>query len=228
MRNHLEIEAFRWKTKKTRGGALTNSDVLAAPEMVSQNHVAPSLHDKLRDATAAVHQRMHGHDGFGAIKAGTIDTTSYTQLLCRLYGFYRPFERETGQGDARSRWLVQDLDSLGLDASRRKLILDCAEIPRLQTAQRRLGALYVVAGSALGGRHLARGLDKLFPFGQTAGRHFFLGHGAQTGAVWRNYLAQLASVPRDLRTQAEIVNAATETFAVFERWAAGWKGAAHG
>ena len=171
---------------------------------------------------------MHGHVGFQAIKDGSIDKTSYAQLLCRVYGFYRPFERETGLGDLRSRWLEQDLDALGFDASSRKKMLNCAEIPRLQTADRRLGALYVVEGSALGGRQLARGLDHLFPPDETAGRRFFLGHGAQTSAVWRDYLAQLAAVPPDQDTQTEIVDAAIDTFAVFERWALGWKDAAHG
>lgn len=202
--------------------------MLAAPEMAAQTNLSHSLHYRLRDATGAVHERMHGHDGFHAIKNGTIDKTFYRQLLCRLYGFHKPFERETGFGDMRSKWLGQDLEALGLDVTLYEKILDCTDIPRLQTAHRRLGALYVVAGSALGGRQLARGLDHLFPPGATAGRLFFLGHGAQTGAVWRDYLAQLAAVPPDPHTQTEIVDAAIDTFAVFERWASGWKDAAHG
>ncbi len=202
--------------------------MLAAPEMAAQTNLSHTLHCRLRDATAAVHERMHGHDGFRAIKDGTIDKTSYRLLLWRLHGFYKPFERETGTGDLRSRWLRQDLDALGNDPIGRETTLDCADMPSLQTAHRRLGALYVVAGSALGGRQLARGLDHLFPSDETAGRRFFLGHGTQTGAVWRDYLAQLAAVPPDPQTQTEIVDAAIDTFAVFERWASGWKDAAHG
>ena len=205
---------------------MTKSDALAVPRSVFQIDLIPSLHCSLRDATSAVHERMHGHDGFRAIKNGTIEKISYAQLLCRLYGFYKPFERETGFGDMRSQWLGQDLDALGLDAYSREKINDYADVPALQTPHRRLGALYVVAGSALGGRQLARGLDHLFPSHATAGRRFFLGHGAQTGAVWRDYLAQLAAVPPDPDTQTEIVDAAIDTFAVFERWASGWKDAA--
>ena len=203
-------------------------DVLGAPKVAFQLGITTSLHFKLREATAAVHERMHDHDGLHAVKCGMIDRPSYTQLLCRLYGFYNAFERETGLGDMRSQWLRKDLDALGFDASLSEKILDCTDIPRLGTAHRRLGALYVVEGSSLGGRQLARGLDHLFPPGQTAGRLFFLGHGAQTGAVWRGYLAELAAVPPDPHTQTEIVDAATDTFAVFERWASGWKDAAHG
>ena len=209
------------------GGGLTNLDVPAAPEAGLQ-FIPSSLHCRLRDATAAVHERMHGHDAFCAVKDGLIGKAAYMQLLCRLYGFYKPFERETGLADARSRWLAQDLDALGLDLSLREKILDCAYIPPMHTPYRRLGALYVVAGSALGGRQLARCLDHLFPYDKTAGRLFFLGHGAKTGVVWRDYLEQLAAVPPDPYTHAEIVDAAIDTFAVFERWASGWKDAAHG
>ena len=224
----MKSEAFRIRTKKT-GGQVDENRRTCSLGGAWQIDVIQSLHGRLRDATALVHERMHGHDGFGAIKNGTIDKTSYTQILCRLYGFYRPFERETGISAVRSRWLGQDLGDLGLDDTLREKIRDCAGIPRLQTAHGRLGALYVVAGSALGGRQLARGLDHLFPPDETAGRRFFLGHGAQTGAVWRDYLAQLAAVPPDdTHTQAEIVDAAIDTFAVFERWALGWKDAAHG
>ncbi len=201
---------------------------LAAPEAGSKIGVVPSLHGRLQDATAAVHERMHDHDGFRAIKEGAIDKSSYAQLLCRLYGFYRPFERATGLADVRSQRLGQDLDALGLEATVREKILNCTDIPRLQTGHRRLGALYVVAGSALGGRQLARGLDHLFPSDQTAGRRFFLGDGAQTGAVWRKYLAQLAAVPSGSGAFTEIIDAAVDTFAVFERWASGWKDTPHG
>lgn len=214
--------------RKKPGDSLTNLDALASRKAARHTDVTSSLHCRLRDATVVVHERMHGHDGFGAIKAGLIDRSSYILLLCRLQGFYRPFELETALGDMRSRWLAVDLDALGLDASLREKILDCAYIPRLKTPHRRLGALYVVAGSALGGRQLARGLDHLFPTDEPAGRLFFLGHGAQTGAMWREYLAQLAAVPADPCAEAEIVDAAIDTFAVFERWAAGWKDAARG
>ncbi len=205
-----------------------NLRALATHRVAWQTDVIPSLHCRLRDATAVVHERMHCHDGFAAIKAGLIDKTSYIHLLCRLYGFYKPFEREAGIDDVRSRWLANDLDALGLDASMREKVLDCARIPRLKTPHRRLGALYVVAGSALGGRQLARGLDHLFPNDETEGRLFFLGHGAQTGAVWRDYLTQVAGVPADPLIQTDIVDAAMDTFAVFEQWASGWKDAAHG
>lgn len=210
------------------GQGLTISHALLESKAAFSTHAVPSLHCLLRDATMTIHERMHGHDGFRAVKEGVIDKASYRKLLCRLYGFYSAFERETDLGNERSRWLCHDLAAVGFNLSSEDEIPECAAIPSLKSAHRRIGALYVAAGSALGGRQLARGLDHLFPSDETAGRHFFLGHGAQTGAMWRDYLAQLAAVPPDPDTQTEIVDAALETFAVFESWASGWKDVANG
>jgi hypothetical protein len=70
------------------------------------------------------------------------------------------------------------------------------------TPARRLGALYVVEGSTLGGRHLARNLDPLLGSTESAGRRFFLGRGADTNAAWIGFLARMtlfAGTPADSR-----------------------------
>jgi len=166
---------------------------------------------------------MHIHDGFDAVKGGTIDKRSYQLLLRRLFGFYRPFELSAGLTADRSTWLHSDLSALDVPAGEIENSPSCCQIPYLNTPNRRLGALYVVAGSALGGRELSRGLDGILGVGITSGREFFLGYGDQTGQVWRQCLASLASASAKPGASAEIVGAAVETFAAFEHWAEGWK-----
>jgi heme oxygenase len=80
----------------------------------------------------------------------------------------------------------------------------------------------VVEGSALGGRSLAKQLDGLLGEGVIAGRRFFSGHGLATGAVWRDYLADLAAVPDVASEHTAVIDGATETFAIFEHWLEGW------
>lgn len=186
------------------------------------------LHGLLRDATLAAHERLHGHDGFAAVQAATIDIAAYRGLLLRLYGFHRPFETAMGGPRERGAWLEEDLRALGVGEATIDRAPRCARLPDLRGAGRKLGALYVVEGSALGGRGLGRGLDPLLGQGVSAGRRFFLGRGAETGGAWRAYLARLASVPATPDVRAEIVEAATETFTVFEAWMAGWKALADG
>ncbi len=180
-----------------------------------------SLHRVLRAATRDVHDRLHRHAGFAAVQDATIGRGAYRDLVVRLYGFYAAFEVAAAVGPVRSTWLASDLEALGL-ARALHALPRCPHVPRLDTAHRRLGALYVAEGSALGGRELARSLDRLLGTDVTAGRRFFIGRGPQTGEAWRGYLAQLSAAPSETSAQAEIVTGAVETFAAFEHWLNGW------
>ena len=181
-----------------------------------------SCHEILRSATQGPHERLHRHNGFSAVKDGTITLADYRALLTCLYGFYLPFERAAGLEHSRTQWLERDLTWLGVAAPVVSRIRLCADIPRYASLERRLGALYVIEGSALGGRLLCRGLDPLLGAGSTEGRRFFAGRGAGTGAAWLGFLDQLASAGADPRGRAALVSAAVETFDVFETWLSGW------
>ncbi len=156
------------------------------------------------------------------MKDGTITLPDYRALLIRLYGFYLPFERATRVDRVRTQWLERDLAWLGVKASAFPRIRLCEGMPRYDGAERRLGALYVVEGSALGGRLLSRGLDRLLGATSIDGRRFFAGRGAATGDAWLSFLDQLASVGPDPIGRAALVSAAIETFEAFETWISGW------
>ena len=179
------------------------------------------LRDALRLATMDVHERLHHHSGFAAVQSGTIDRASYITLLSRLYGFYRPFEAAAQLDLARTRWLDSDLDALGVSRVVRETLPRC---PFAQpfSPDHSLGARYVIEGSALGGRGMARQLDGLLGPGEAAGRKFFSGHGAATGAAWRDYLALLSAVSSSALRLATIIDGAIATFAMFEQWLSGW------
>jgi heme oxygenase len=183
---------------------------------------APSCRDLLRSATQGTHERLHHHAGFSVVKDGTITLPDYRALLICLYGFYLPFERAVGLERIRTQWLERDLAWLGVEASAFPRIRFCADIPRYDCLERRLGARYVVEGSALGGRQLCRGLDQLLGQASIEGRRFFAGRGAGTGDAWRGFLDQLASLGNEPKGQAALVSAAVETFEVFETWLSGW------
>jgi heme oxygenase len=178
--------------------------------------------DQLRSATREVHQRLHGHGGLAAVSAGTIDRAAYMALLGRLYGFHHPFEVAAQDGHERTRWLEDDLTALGVDAERRRGLPRCAAFAAAMSGDHLMGARYVIEGSALGGRGLARGLDHLLGPGVMAGRRFFSGHGADTGGMWRAYLARLSAASANRAGHAAIIAGATSTFAIFEQWLAGW------
>ncbi len=181
-----------------------------------------ALRDSLRAETHDVHERLHRHRGLAAVQSGMIDRRAYTALLGRLYGFYRPFETADQIALDRTGWLESDLAALGVDSLTCAALPRCAALPSGPSCEYRLGARYVVEGSALGGRSLGRQLDGLLGAGVVAGRRFFTGHGAATGDVWRGYLADLASVPDEALKHAAVIEGAIQTFAIFEQWLEGW------
>ena len=181
-----------------------------------------SLRDILRSATSKSHERLHQHEGLSAVAAGTIGLSAYTALLCRLYGFHHSFELAAQPLPERTRWLEIDLATLGVDAAMVASLPRCTGFPALASPDYLLGAGYVVEGSALGGRGLARQLDRLLGTGIGAGRRFFSGHGAETGEAWRAYLARLSAASTATASRAAIVAGAVETFTIFEQWLEGW------
>lgn len=197
---------------------ITNSQ---APGLPSPSGKVP-LRQCLRMATDDVHQRLHRHDGFAAVQDGTIGRGDYTKLLVRLDSFYRAFDAAACAGSERSHWISQDLETmLG-----KPWLPSAAEhgpaIPLLGSNERVLGALYVIEGSALGGRVLAKGLDRLLGSGEPAGRRFFEGHGSLTGTHWRDFVKRLDLIPAHPAARAAAVSAAVEVFSVFEQWLADW------
>uniref|UniRef100_UPI00333EB880 biliverdin-producing heme oxygenase n=1 Tax=Sandarakinorhabdus sp. TaxID=1916663 RepID=UPI00333EB880 len=169
---------------------------------------------------ADVHARLHLHAGLAAVAAERIDIGDYRQLLLRLYGFYLPFENAAGLAPVRSGWLASDLAALDTPLVTAAL---CAALPKLDSPQAVLGAMYVVEGSALGGRGLARHLKDLLGDQKGAGRRFFASDGADTGRTWRAFMDQLDRVAIDDRTV--VIDAAIATFCCFETWMDGWEAA---
>ncbi|WP_310498451.1 biliverdin-producing heme oxygenase [Sandarakinorhabdus sp.] len=181
------------------------------------------LRDALRSATADVHARMHLHAGMAAIANGRIGREGYRRLLVRLYGFYLPFEAAAGLAPLRSGWLASDLVALGTPESQLSSIGCCPDLPQLDSDAALIGAMYVVEGSALGGRQLARNLGGQAGGNTQAGKRFLASDGADTGRAWRAFCERLNAVPDDARRT--VIDAAVTTFCCFESWLDGWEAA---
>ncbi len=197
--------------------------------------VAADLRAHLRETTRDVHERMHTHPGFSAAASGKIAMSSYRDLLARLYGFHRAFERDFDKAPAemassialrsraRSSALALDLAELGLAESPAALPL-CETVPRLETEPQWLGALYVLEGSTLGGATIARALQVAGFSGRQ--RHFFEAYGDRRGEMWRLFIARLETHAGDIDAAASAENTARSVFDAFEQWMANWRDAA--
>lgn len=169
----------------------------------------------LRDATDAIHQRMHRHAGYAAVAAGVIGRAAYARLLARSLGFYAPVEPLAGLDGTATMRLVEDLSALGMTQATIDALPRCSPPAIGDGVVERLGAAYVLSGAALGGLVMARALPTTFPAR-------FLGGEAGEGMRWRGFVDRLdqTCVTDDHRARA--THAAVTTFAAFEDWMNGW------
>ena len=112
----------------------------------------------------------------------------------------KPIERDNG---AHPDWSSVVEDPTGTAGHRTKA----------ECEARFLGAFYVLEGSTLGGRFLARQVETAIGLTPGQGNAYFLGHGANTNFLWKEITAEIAAVPDDLAEQ--LVGTARRTFAVF-------------
>ena len=196
---------------------------------------ANELRVRLREATAQIHERLHGHPGLGAAASGSIGRDDYRLLLARLWGFHKAFEDALDEAArslaldlvmadrARAPMLEADLQTLGLDGPAMLRLPRCDQVFQPRSEAAFMGSLYVVEGSTLGGVHIARALSGLFHGTDHAGRTFFLGYGERHSLMWRGFLQRLDAFAGDATQEAEAVKGAVETFDDFEIWMNGWR-----
>ena len=145
----------------------------------------------------------------------------------RLYGFHLAFEKAherigCEEDRARSHLIAEDLATLGVDRDTiaRLPLCECLKPPRGEAE--RLGALYVLEGSTMGGVQIARALRAVIDEPDGAGRRFFLGYGDRHGAMWRAFLAQLEQLAEDPEQAERATLAAVDAFEQFELWMKDW------
>lgn len=138
--------------------------------------------------------------------------------LRAMEGFLEPLEAELWaherlahlEPERRARkaaWLRTDLEALGCAAHGPRAPLPPA-VGRFPDC---LGVAYVVEGSTLGGRVLARrpGLR---------GLRFFEGYGEATGRLWRELVAEVERVGAEPSDRSAILRAAVDTFERVTHW----------
>jgi heme oxygenase len=196
---------------------------------IEHSKVLQTMSGILRAATADAHRAA---ESSFALDNRLTDRSSYGALLTTLRGFYEPiesalgavtgWERLTPPIDVAARRRVQLLDAdrmcLGLEvpiAVGRSVPI----LPRLTTLARGLGCLYVMEGSALGGRIIARRARAVLGVGLPV--TFFTSAGRLDPLrEWRAFQAALDTwrLSADEFAEREVVVAAHETFGALKAW----------
>ena len=126
----------------------------------------------------------------------------------RLQGWFRP-RRRGGFASADVEWLraVAGIEPVPMTAGL------AATLPLRDLADV-LGSLYVIEGSALGGRVIAPQLKRTLGLDQGRGASYFHGFGGETGVMWSNFrvLASL-EIGESSRDTVRACQSAKRTFA---------------
>jgi heme oxygenase len=189
-----------------------------------------TLLERLKEETRACHRSI---ERVVPLMRPDLSITAYRAYLHRLLGYYRPVEARLG---AWAGW-----SALGIDfEARRKVPLlerDLARLPERESAEpepsgapvlpeltspaRKLGCLYVLEGSTLGGQVLVRHVRRELGLQEANGCAFLAGYGTSTGRMWRSFTAALDAYARREGHDARVVDAARETFVTLEAWLSG-------
>lgn len=182
---------------------------------------------RLRAATAAWHQALERQ--LDLLGPG-LDTASYRRLLAMLYGFHAPLETRLCRAAAlapdlgvppprRAHLLARDLAALGMPRAAVRALPRCPSLPRLERPEHVAGCLYVIEGSVLGGRLIAREVERRLGLDAARGASFFHAGSADGNRRWRRLVAALERSAGDGAAVDEMATAARETFASLSRWA---------
>ena len=179
---------------------------------------------KLRLETEDDHHTVEGavplmHQG--------LSVAQYVQCLQQIYGIVAAWEERARElappwlqpiltARQRSSLLERDLTWLGVterDDRRPKL-------PKMNDLPSLFGTMYVMEGSKLGGRFIARHVETALHLSDGQGNAYFYGDGNRTGPMWKEFCEILkVRIPED-QTEA-VVFSAKAMFATFGAWMRG-------
>jgi heme oxygenase len=177
--------------------------------------------EQLRRETTADHDAV---EGAVPLMAEDLDRDTYVLCLRRIHGVVAAWEQNAAKGSPkwmrtlviarqRKQMLERDLAWFSAEAQAEQL----PTLPDMNCQARRLGVMYVMEGSTLGGQLIARHVERVLGLSEGHGSAYFRGHGTRTGTMWKEFCEVLQSRVPDSEAEA-VIAAAKEMFAIFDSW----------
>lgn len=189
---------------------------------------------RLRSQTRDLHDRIERNPLAVRLMAENVSIADHLRMHLRLYGYHRPLVERIGDlvdgimpdvavamRDRVDR-LRADLACLGADPS---LVTD-APLPERIDAAAAVGLVYVLEGSVLGGRIIARHLAERLALGEGTGAAFYADPPAGTHPRWADVCEKIDRWADDAGPQAEaaMIRAARGAFVDLDLWFSGGSG----
>lgn len=186
--------------------------------MVRQT-VGEPVRSRLRAATAELHGALEARLD---LLSPRLSRERYQRLLVGLYGYYAAIEprlialasESPIRVLVRAGLLRRDLISLGQSPE----VTTCKELPALREREHLAGCLYVLEGSRLGAKLIARAIEGQLGLSGERGCSFFAGEDEPRGR-WTEVLAWIEHLAAEPEVDSrKIVSSAVETFRSLESW----------
>jgi heme oxygenase (biliverdin-IX-beta and delta-forming) len=188
--------------------------------------VAPSLTTRLRLETRALHEQVEAQPYALAILDHSVTSTRYAAQLHAWYAVLIELERAIARDPQlrqvchgwtpRSSWISEDLEHLDPHGHHHNMAAQQAAARMIAwlgdgDLTTRLGALYVLEGSAMGGLVLRRHLGQALGL-EEAGLRYHTGHGPMSAPLWVALKQRLDALPLEPHEQQRVIDAANAAF----------------
>lgn len=182
-----------------------------------------AMRHRLREATRAVHDRLHHHPRLRPLLARTLSLPEYAAALEALYGFQAAVERVLNQGNGgalpvRAPLILRDLAVLGLGPPAGVALPEAPPPAVAADPAARLGCRYVMTGSFIGGRLIAANVARTLNLGPDTGAGFFGGGGEEADRAWAVLLDELDTTLTTEAQQQAAIAAAVQLFTALADW----------
>jgi heme oxygenase len=180
-----------------------------------------TLHSRLKSSTSDLHFEVEYTLGVDKI---TENAAAYSCALSILYLVFNrtykelaginfwPLKVDLGSIGRRRDWLAADLHALATALPAPQSL--GFELP---TSGHGFGCLYVLEGSALGGRVISSRVEQELGLGLSTGGAYFHGLGRETGRHWSDFLTTLNMIPANSAMGADAEAGAIATFLAFRQ-----------
>jgi heme oxygenase len=159
-----------------------------------------------------------------------IDLPSYRLILTLFYGYFHPLEQKLDaiagipfylpdyETRRKSSLLLSDIQALSKQSVTEAALPLCPDLPPVSDEAQAFGCLYVMEGSTLGGKFIARQLRNQLGLTASSGAAFFSGYGEETGLRWKKFQQALQAFSEQTGEQEAIIQSAKQTFGKLDGW----------
>lgn len=199
-----------------------------SPSTTDTHENVPNIMMRLKNDTGTAHKQLEKSACFKRLFADDYTISEYAQLLGFFYGYFSAIEPvlfvDLSQGyhsglqyRTKTHLLRQDLTFLSTNADELSL---CETLPELASFAQKMGSLYVLEGSLLGGRVIGRHLTSHFGTDIVSALNFYHCYGDNLDRQWRGFSAFMMHSFDNQNDEVinEVIGSANATFTTLQQW----------